>query len=126
MMLEKGLFFEQQKIVEVSDTALAVGSGSLPVFATPVMITFMENTATKVIASCLNEGETSVGTSIDVKHLKATAVGGLVFCKATLIEVADRKLIFEIIVENSQKEVVGTASHTRFLVDEKRFLSKIS
>lgn len=125
MMLKKGLFFEQQKIVTASDTAVAMGSGALPVFATPAMVAFMENTATKVIESCLSATDTSVGTAIEVKHLKATAVGDTVFCRATLVEVAGRQLDFEIIVTDACQNVIGTAQHTRFVVDSERFLSKL-
>ncbi|MGM9818988.1 MAG: thioesterase family protein [Paludibacteraceae bacterium] len=125
MMLGKGLFFEQQKIVNTADTAVAMGSGALSVFATPAMVAFMENTATKVIENCLSATDTSVGTAIDVKHLKATSVGDTVFCRATLVEVAGRQLSFEIIVTDACQNVIGTAQHTRFVVDRERFLSKL-
>mgnify|MGYP003509338631 CR=1 FL=1 len=124
-MIEKGLFFEQQKVVTQLDTALAMGSGSLQVFATPAMVAFMENTATKVVASALKVGETTVGTAIDVQHLKAASVGDTVFCKATLIDVVGRQLVFDIIVSDIHKNVIGTARHMRFWVNEERFLSKL-
>lgn len=124
-MLEIGLSYEQQKVVIPSDTAFAMGSGSLQVFATPAMVAFMENTATKVIAPLLKIGETTVGTAIDVQHLKAISVGDKVFCKATLVDVVGRQLVFDIVVSDTKENLIGTARHIRFLVDEERFLSKL-
>ncbi len=126
MKMEKGLTFEQKKVVTTTDTALSMGSGALEVFATPAMVAFMENTATKVVEQCLAEGETSVGTAIDVKHLRASAVGATLSCRATLVEVDGRRLDFEIVVVDEQNNVVGEACHARFVVNAERFLSKLN
>ncbi len=126
MKMEKGLAFEQKKVVKPTDTALSMGSGALEVFATPAMVAFMENTATKVVEQCLAEGETSVGTAIDVKHLRASAVGATLSCRATLVEVDGRRLDFEIVVVDEQNNVVGEAHHARFVVNAERFLSKLN
>ncbi len=123
--LKKGLSFEQKKVVTLADTALSMGSGALEVFATPAMVAFMENTATKVVESSLAVGETSVGTAINVKHLRASAVGATLLCRATLVEVDGRRLNFEIVVVDEQNNVVGEAQHARFVVDAERFLSKL-
>ena len=103
-------------------TAFSLGSGTLPVFATPALVAFMENTAMQLIE--LPEGKTSVGISIDVKHLKASPVGAAVRCTAQVESREDRKYTFRIIVVNSENEIVGTAIHERIVVDIERFMNK--
>ena len=113
----------KQLIVSNELTASVVGSGLLPVFSTPSMIAFMENTAMELIA--LEPNESSVGTCINAQHLKASAVGETLQCSATLVSNEGRKYSFEIIVENQKNEIVGKATHDRFVVDIERFMSKI-
>ena len=96
MALEKGLSFSQEITVKENNTAIAHGSGSLPVFATPAMVAFMENTAVKCIANDLDKKLDTVGIQINTKHLKATKVGKKVTCTAKLTEVDGKKLTFEI------------------------------
>lgn len=115
--------FTQNMRVEEKHTASSLGSGSLLVFATPALVAFMENTAMKMIQ--LPEGKTSVGTSIDVKHLKASPVGAEVSCTARLTKQEERKYTFEIEVLNEAGEILGTAIHERFSVDSERFMSKL-
>ena len=71
-MLEIGLSYEQEKIVSKQDTAIAHGSGSLNVFATPAMIAFMENTCMKLASKYLDSEQTTVGISVNIQHIKAT------------------------------------------------------
>lgn len=104
-------------------TAMAVGSGLLPVFSTPSMIALMENTAMELIE--LTSNESSVGTSINAQHLKASAVGEKVICHATLTATEGRKYSFEIVVVNNKNEEVGRAIHNRFVVDKERFMEKL-
>jgi fluoroacetyl-CoA thioesterase len=110
-------------IVSNELTAAVVGSGLLPVFSTPSMIAFMENTAMDLIE--LKTNESSVGTNINAQHLKASAVGETLSCTATLTANEGRKYSFEIVVENEKNEIVGKATHDRFVVDIERFMSKI-
>ena len=117
--------YKQSIVVAENQTAIHLGSGSLPVFATPALVAFMENTATKAITS-LNEAETTVGICINVQHLKASAVGEKITCEAHITEVDGRKISFEINAKNDKGEIIGTATHQRFVVNADKFMQKIS
>ncbi len=110
--------------VRPEQTAESLGSGLLPVFSTPSLVAFMENTAMQLIE--LPEGSSSVGTSISVKHLKASRVGEVLACVATLTNRDGRRYEFELKVTDSAGDVVGEGVHERFLVDVERFMSKIN
>jgi predicted thioesterase len=94
------------------------------VFSTPAMIAFMEQTAHESIQKLLPEGYTTVGTEVNIKHLKATLIGKQVSCQARLVAVDGWNLMFEVQVTESM-EVIGSGMHARFIVDEKRFLEKL-
>jgi fluoroacetyl-CoA thioesterase len=106
-----------------SHTAENLGSGLLPVFSTPSLVAFMENTAMQLIE--LPEGGSSVGTSIAVKHVKASAVGEELCCMATLVQNEGRRYLFELVVTDAKGDVVGEGSHERFVVDVARFMAKL-
>ena len=110
--------------VSEKDTALAMGSGGLEVFATPAMVALMENAAMMAVADCLPEGSTTVGIEISTSHLKASAVGAVVVAEATLEEVDGRRLLFSLKAWDDAG-VIGEGKHTRFIVDRERFLSKL-
>lgn len=109
--------------VEEKDTAISHGSGSLPVLATPAMIALMENAATKASIPYLADDETTVGTLINVKHLSATPVGGTVTCKAELVDMDGRKLVFRVAAEDNTG-LIGEGTHERFIVKKEKFLAK--
>lgn len=121
--MEKGIKNTQKLTVGEKDTALAYGSGTLKVFATPAMIALMENTAMNAAADYLGEGETTVGTEINVKHLSATPVGGTVTCEAELSEADGRRLVFNVRAFDD-KGVIGEGTHERFVVKTEKFLAK--
>lgn len=123
--IEIGTQYEQRITVRSCDTAKVMGSGSLDVFATPAMVALMENTATKLVDEALEQGESTVGTEVCVSHLRASAVGAELRCVALLKATEGRKLQFDIEVFDSTEALVGKASHTRFLVDVERFMSKL-
>ena len=104
--------------------ASSMGSGTLDVFATPSMIALMENAACKAIEKFLKEGESTVGTGIDVKHTKATPLGDEVTATATLTAVEGRKLTFEVTASDSVGEI-GKGLHERFIINIEKFLSKL-
>ena len=109
--------------VKKPQTAAEYGSGLLPVFATPALIALMENTAMQLIE--LPEGSSSVGTAINMKHLKASPVGAEIKCTATLVEVDGRRYAFEIIATDASGDIIGEANHERFVVNIEKFMSKI-
>jgi len=72
----------------------------------------------------LPKGFITVGTEVNVKHLQATPIGMKVTCHVRLINVENRKLIFEVTASDTKGEI-GTGTHTRFIVEKKRFLEKL-
>jgi len=116
--------FSQSIILEASQTAVYMGSGSLPVFATPAMIALMENTAMKCLSD-LPEGSTSVGISICVNHMKAILVGATIHCTASITAIEGRKYTFHVSVTDITEILVGEGTHERVVVDVEKFMSRI-
>ena len=113
--------------VEYNHTAIAYGSGLAEVFATPAMIAFMEGVAYKGIEQFLPQGASTVGMEINVKHLKATLPGKEVTAISIVDKVDGRKVWFSVnVFEEGVDEPIGTAKHTRFVIDTKRFLAKLT
>ena len=90
--MEVGIKNEKSIVVTEDVTASKVGSGLLPVYATPSMIALMEGTCAESVQSELAEGEGTVGVSVDIKHIAATPIGMKVRAKAFLKEVNGKKL----------------------------------
>ena len=103
--------------------AKVLGSGTLDVFATPAMVALMEQTAAQSVQPLLENGITSVGTKINVEHLSADPVGIEVTCESTLVEIDNRRLVFDIVVSDKHS-VVGKAYHERFLIKSESFMTK--
>ena len=104
--------------------ASSVGSGIVDVYATPMMIALMENAACNAIADGLEEGQSSVGTKLDVSHDAATPVGMHVTAKAELVEVDRRRLVFRVTAEDDAGPI-GQGTHERFLIMADKFLAKV-
>ena len=121
--MEIGIKNTTQLTVSEKDTALTYGSGTLKVLATPAMIALMENTAMNAVSPYLQEGEATVGTEINVKHLSATPVGGTVTCEAELTEVDGRRLVFNVKASDNGG-LIGEGTHQRFIVKTEKFLAK--
>ncbi len=119
-----GMSFEIRQTVEPKDTAKAYGSGLVEVFATPAMIALMEKTALNVVHQSLAKGQNTVGTEVNVKHVKATPVGMQVHCKATLIAKDGAKLTFEVEAKDEQG-LIGKGTHKRYIIDEATFMKNI-
>jgi len=122
-MLEKGLKGTQSVVVSEENTAAKVGSGLLPVFATPAMIALMEATCAQSVAAELEEGCSTVGTHLDIKHSAATPVGMTVKCESELVEVDRRRLVFHVTAWDDAG-IIGEGSHERFIVNNEKFLAK--
>ncbi len=122
-MIEIGKEYTKEIVVTENDTAKVVGSGELEVFATPKMCALMEECAYKCIADDLEEGASSVGTSLNIKHLSATPVGMKVIIKATITEVDGRKIVFSLFA-NDEAGLIGEGTHERFIVYAEKFVAK--
>ena len=123
-MMQEGNVFESRYVIGDDDTALVVGSGELPVLATPRLIAWMENAAMRAAASMLDDNETTVGGKIDVSHLRPSAVGTEVIVTATLDSAEGRKLNFSVVAKDSDG-VIAEGRHVRFVVDRERFMAKL-
>ena len=122
--MEVGLKFESTVVVSPSNTAAALGSGDMDVFATPAMVALMENAAMLAVAAHLPEGSATVGTQMNTSHIKASPLGATITASAELTEVEGRKLTFAVKAWD-EKGTIGEGVHTRFVVDRERFLSKL-
>ena len=122
--INSGIENKLSKIVGEQDSAANHGSGLLPVFATPAMVAFMEQTAHLSVGELLPEGLTTVGIEISVKHMKATPMGMQVTCESKLTKVEGKRLYFEIKAFDEVAQI-GEATHTRFIVDSEKFMEKI-
>ncbi len=122
--LKPGLTGTAETVVRETNTALAMGSGSLHVFATPGMIALMEQAACNAVAVCLDEESTSVGTLVNVTHDAATGMGKAVTATATLVEVQGRKLVFEVTAADEDKQI-GKGRHERFIINKEKFMAKL-
>lgn len=123
-MLEIGLTHTSNLVVADGNTAIALGSGDMPVLATPAMMSLMENAAMLAVASELEDGETTVGGHIESSHLRPTPVGVEVAATATLEKIDGRKLYFKIVVRQGET-IIGEGTHLRFIVNREKFLSKL-
>ncbi|MGH2518141.1 MAG: thioesterase family protein [Ktedonobacterales bacterium] len=125
MALEVGMRGEAELVVTEQETAAAFGAGGVRVFGTPVMIGLMENAAWQLVQPLLNDGETTVGTLVHVRHLAATPVGGHVVATAELVEIDGRRLVFRVTARDDT-QLIGEGTHERARVLLDRFLAKLA
>ncbi len=125
MGLEVGMHGDASLVVGEEQTAAAFGAGGVRVFGTPVMIGLMENAAWRLVQPEMAEGETTVGTVVNVRHLAATPVGGHVVATAELIEIDGRRLVFRVSARDD-KQLIGEGIHERARVLLDRFLARIN
>ena len=121
--MEIGIIGTQTITVIQEQTAKALGSGELSVFATPYMIALMENTAYKSVQPELEPGQGTVGTLLNVKHVAATPVGMQVRCETRLIEIDRKRLVFEVKAYDDCG-LIGEGLHERFIVDNEKFMTR--
>lgn len=124
MELKKGLSFQSSVTVSAGNTAAAMGSGDLDVFATPAMVALMENAAMKAVADALPEGSTTVGAEMNVTHIKPSGLGAEIVATAVLTEVEGRKLTFNVGARDAEG-MIGEGVHIRYAVDRRRFMEKV-
>lgn len=122
-MLSVGIKGNLERTVTEDLTAEALGSGLLPVFATPAAVALAEETAWRSVAGELEEGQGTVGTLMELAHIAATPLGMKVRCETELVEIDRRKLVFTVKIYD-EKEKVADGRHERFIIDNTKFLSK--
>ena len=105
-------------------TAEYIGSGDMPVLATPALAALMENAAMLAVAPELPEGSTTVGTRLELSHTRASAVGTEVTACAVVTGVDGRRLTFRIEARDADG-IVGECIHERVIVDRARFMAKL-
>ncbi|HHW44338.1 MAG TPA: thioesterase family protein [Desulfotomaculum sp.] len=121
--LAVGLKGEATIPVTEENTAVAYGSGSVRVFATPALIGLMEKAALSSVDPRLPAGQTTVGVRVDVEHLAATPVGMRVTARSELVEIDGRRLVFRV-EACDECEIIGRGTHVRYIVTVDRFLSR--
>ena len=123
-MIKIGLKHTSELTVTDTVTAIAVGSGDMPVLATPMMMALMENAAMLAVKNELEEGQTTVGGHIESSHMKPSKIGDVVRAEAVVTKVDGRKIEFKIAAYCGET-LLGEGTHLRFIVDRTKFLSKL-
>lgn len=124
--LEPGLTAAETHTVTEVDTALAVGSGDVPVLATPRLLAWMEAVTVAAVDDALADGDTTVGTRVEVDHVAASPLGALVEVRGDLTAVDGRTLRFSVVAVGADGEPVGRGTVTRAVVGRERFLARLA
>ena len=123
MSIPVGAKGRAETAVTEHNTANAVGSGLVPVFATPYMIALMENAAVNALTPYMEENQGTVGTHLDVSHDSATPIGMKVWAEAEVTAV-DGKAVTFAVTAYDEAGVIGKGTHNRFVITVDRFLAK--
>ena len=118
-----GMKGKAETVVTEKNTAKAMGSGTLDVFATPALVALAEKTCWMSVADALGEGNGSVGTKLELEHTAPTPVGMTVTCESELVAVEGRKLTFKVALHD-EKGPVGGGTHERFVINNAKFAAK--
>ncbi len=122
--IQPGMTHENSYRVEEIHSAIHIGSGSLKVLATPMMIAFIERTARDFVQTHLPEGYSSVGVHVDIRHLAPTPLGKTVRAICRVEAVAGAKIDFSVEAWDEQEQV-GAGTHRRVVIDVERFLRRV-
>lgn len=123
--IKPGDSIEMSQVVDMANAASHIGSGSLQVYATPAMVTFIEHTCRKLIEPHLSESQTSVGVALSVRHLAPTPVGATVSIRVEILKIEGHLVTFKASVRDDI-EAIGEAEHTRAIIEVERFLHRVS
>lgn len=123
-MLQEGLTHTSQLTVDEAVTAIKMGSGDMPVLATPAMMALMENAAMLAVADHLPEGCTTVGGHIAASHVKPSKLGDTVTATATVTRVEGKKIEFKV-EAHCGETLLGEGTHLRFIVNKEKFMSRL-
>ena len=123
-MIEIGLKHISELVVTDDVTAVRVGSGDMPVLATPMLLALMENAAMLAVKEALPEGCTTVGGHIASSHLKPSKIGDVVKAVAEVTMVEGKKIEFKV-AAYSGETLLGEGTHLRFVVEREKFMSRL-
>lgn len=125
LSIKTGIKGKLEKTVTPDTTASSFGSGLIEVFATPAMVALMENTAWQSVNEFLPDGHCTVGSAVNIKHVKATPLGEKVWCESVLTEIKGKKLTFQVRAWDQYGEI-GTGVHTRYIIEVARFMENLN
>ena len=123
-MIPLNVSSKQTTLVEEALTAEHIGSGKVSVLATPMMIALMEAAALEAVRPYLSEGWTTVGTRVDVEHVRPTPVGDEITAEATLIKVEGHALEFSVKATDS-RGLIGQGTHRRYIINLEKFMTTL-
>ena len=123
MSVTVGLKGRAEAVVNDSNTAQAACSGALPVFGTPFMCALMEEASWKSIAPHLEEGQSTVGTRLEVSHDSATPIGMKVWAESEVTQVDGKRIVLNVTAYD-EKGLIGKGTHERFIIQNERFVQK--
>ena len=123
-MVTTGIKGRREQTVTPEMSAARVGSGLVEVFATPMMISLIEQTCNESVLPYLDEGQGTVGTLVNVAHTSATPIGMRVWCESELVEVDRRRLVFSVKAYD-ECGLIGEGTHERFIIDTAKFFEKV-
>ncbi|MEG1573982.1 MAG: thioesterase family protein [Bacteroidales bacterium] len=121
-MKQETLHISTEKVTD-NNTAIALGSGNLSVYATPAMVALMEKAAKNAVIELLKPGETTVGAEIHIKHIKPSIIGANITATAKLALKEGHKLSFTIEAKD-EKGIIGNGTHIRYIVEKERFMQR--
>lgn len=119
-----GIKYAFSFIVTEEITAKVIGSGDLDVLATPMMIAMMEKASSLLVAPFLEEGETTVGTLVNVTHVRASLVGEEINVESELTLIDRKRLVFNV-KAMSGAGIIGEGTHERFIINSEKFMNKL-
>ena len=126
MNIEINKEFNKTYLVQENNTAKNMGSGDLDVLATPSLVAFMENAAKEYLNTFLPEELGSVGSNININHIAPTLVGKEITVQGKITEIIKEKIIIFSLEAYEQDKKIGDATHTRVIINNEKFLSKLS
>ncbi len=124
MAIAIGLKGHAETVVIESNTAAALGSGLVPVYATPAMITLMEEASSNSLLPYLENGQSSVGISVNITHESATPIGMKVWAETEVSEVNGKQITFTVSAYD-EAGLIGHGTHKRAIITVDRFLTKV-
>ena len=118
-----GTGYSTELVVTKEQLASVAGSGTLDVFATPWMIAYMELASLHCANPFMDDGETTVGTQVNVNHVAACGCGEKVYFTSTIVEADRKRIVFDVSARTDKWEI-GNGKHERFVINIEKFTKK--